>query len=127
MARKKDSAKESQQASGAEAADGKPSIAAHPRAVAQIKRAKGWGGLAGFLIGGYLSLPTHTVADAGFHALVAGVVCYVAAWAASVFAWRYLVVMELKGREYELLAAQTARRAGPEPPEQPGTRTQAAS
>src|SRR5271166_2717804 len=52
-------------------ADGAPSIVAHPRAVRSIGRAKGWGGLLGFLIGGYLSLPTSTLAGAGARALIA--------------------------------------------------------
>ena len=86
--------------------------------MAQIKRAKGWGGLGGFLITGYLSLPTHTVAAAGLHALIGGVVCYVAAWAAAVFAWRRLVVMELKAREYQLLQAEPARRVDPDAAQQ---------
>src|SRR5580700_907784 len=55
-------------------------LAEHPRAVRSIARAKAWGGLGGFLIGGYLALPTHTLADAGLQALAAGVICYVAAW-----------------------------------------------
>jgi predicted lipid-binding transport protein (Tim44 family) len=87
-----------------------PSVAAHPRAARPVARAKGWGGLGGVLIAGYLSLPTGTLAEAGLRALVAGSVCYVAAWAAAVFLWRRLVVIEIKGREQQLLAtAQTAR------------------
>jgi predicted lipid-binding transport protein (Tim44 family) len=88
-----------------------PSVAAHPRASNQVSRAKGWGGLCGFLLGGYLSLPTNTLADAGVRALVAGVACYVVAWAAAVFVWRRLIVLEIKRREQELIAAVT----GPEP------------
>jgi hypothetical protein len=74
-----------------------------------VARAKGWGGLGGFLIAGYLSLPTGTLAEAGLRALVAGSVCYVAAWAGAVFIWRRLVVIEIKGREQKLLAAARAR------------------
>ena len=81
-----------------------PSVAAHPRAARSVAQAKGWGGLAGFLIAGYFSLPTATLAEAGLHALVAGSVCYVAAWAAAVFVWRRLVAIEIKGREQRLLA-----------------------
>ena len=53
-------------------------LAEHPRATRGVARAKAWGGLAGFLIGGYLSLPTQTLAGAGLRALAAGMVCYVA-------------------------------------------------
>ncbi len=49
-----------------------PSVAAHPRAARAVARAKSWGGLAGFVLGGYLSLPTNTLAGAGVRALVAG-------------------------------------------------------
>ena len=88
-----------------EAAGDGPSIAAHPRATRAVARAKGWGGLAGFLLGGYLSLPTNTLAEAGLRALLAGLACYVAAWAGAVFLWRRLVMLEIKGREQQLLAA----------------------
>jgi hypothetical protein len=92
-----------------------PSVAAHPRAARAVARAKGWGGLGGFLIAGYLSLPTGTLAEAGLRALVAGSVCYVAAWAGAVFLWRRLVVIEIKGREQQLLAAAQTARARLEP------------
>ena len=53
------------------------SLAAHPRAVRRVAEAKAWGGLAGFLLGGYLSLPTHSAFEAALRALLAGVVCHV--------------------------------------------------
>jgi hypothetical protein len=86
-----------------------PSVAAHPRAARSVARAKSWGGLAGFIIGGYLSLPTSTLVGAGLRALEAGVVCYVAVWAGAVFIWRRLVILELKGREQKLLAEAQSR------------------
>jgi hypothetical protein len=86
------------------------SIAAHPRAARAVARAKGWGGLVGFLVGGYFSLSTNTFAGAGLHALIAGVACYVAVWAGAVFLWRHLVVAELRTRQHELLQAELARR-----------------
>ncbi len=94
---------------------GAPSVAAHPRAARAVGRAKGWGGLGGFLLGGYLSLPTATPVDAGLRALLAGIVCYVVAWAGAVFAWRRLVMLEIKGREQQLLMAAQAARAQREP------------
>jgi hypothetical protein len=105
-------------------ADG-PNIAAHPRAARGVARAKGWGGLVGFVLGGYLSLPTNTLAAAGLRALLAGVVCYVAAWAGAVFLWRRLVMLEIKGREQQLLAsalAASSRRELPAPSERPRAR-----
>lgn len=86
-----------------------PSLAEHPRAVRAVARAKSWGALAGFLLGGYLSLPTHTLAQSGFRALLAGIVCYVAVWAGSVFVWRRLVVAELRHHQHERLSEELAR------------------
>ncbi len=78
-------------------ASGGPSIAAHPRASYQVRRAKGWGGLAGFAIAAYLSykagVPT---ADLGLRAIIAGMVGYMLAWACSVTVWRHLVLAELR-------------------------------
>ena len=88
-----------------------PSVAAHPRAARAVARAKSWGGLVGFVLAGYLSLPTNTLAAAGLRALIAGVVCYVAAWAGAVFVWRRLVMLEIKGREQQLLAGTQAASA----------------
>jgi hypothetical protein len=111
---------------GDDAAAGGPSVAAHPRAARAVARAKSWGGLIGFVLGGYLSLPTNTVAASGLRALIAGVVCYVAVWAGAVFLWRRLVMLEIKGREQQLHAAAEAaakRRQLPAPPaERPGAR-----
>jgi hypothetical protein len=84
-------------------------LAEHPRAARGVARAKAWGGLAGFLLGGYLSLPTQTLAGAGLRALMAGVVCYVAMWAAAVFLWRRLLVAELHQAKHDLLAEELAK------------------
>ena len=97
-----------------------PSIAGHPRAVRSVARAKGWGALLGFTLGGYLSLPTHTLADAGLRALAAGAVLYVAAWGGAVFAWRRLVMIEIKAREAALIAAARAARERQAPGAGPG-------
>ena len=89
-------------------------LAKHPRAVRGIARAKAWGALGGFLLGGYLSLPTQTFAGAGLRALAAGVVCYVAMWAAAVFLWRRLVVAELRDAQQELLTVEIAKLRAPD-------------
>jgi hypothetical protein len=81
-----------------------PSVAAHPRAARHVARAKGWGGLAGFALGGYMSLPTSTLAAAGLRALIAGVACYLAAWAGAVFVWRHLVMLQIAGARERLRA-----------------------
>lgn len=108
-------------------ADG-PNIAAHPRAARAVARAKSWGGLIGFVLAGYLSLPTNTVATAGLRALAAGVVCYVAVWAGAVFVWRRLVILEIKGREQQLVAgANAAARPRELPPSPSAERSRAGS
>jgi hypothetical protein len=110
-------------AAGAGTGAAGPSVAAHPRAARSVAQAKGWGALGGFLIGGYFSLPSATLADAGLRALLAGIVCYMVAWAASVFAWRRIVMIEIKAREQQLVAQAMAV----QPPElQSGERARAA-
>jgi predicted lipid-binding transport protein (Tim44 family) len=105
---KKDSKKDAKKAAKGAATDpsGGPSVAAHPRAARAVARAKGWGALVGFVLGGYLSLSTNTLAMAGLRALVAGLICYVAVWAGAVFIWRRLVMLEIKGRQQKLLSAR---------------------
>jgi hypothetical protein len=91
------------------------SLAAHPRAARRVAEAKAWGALVGFLLGGYLSLPTHSGFEAALRALAAGVVCYVVVWAAAVFVWRHLVVAELRHAQHELLSAELAKLANADP------------
>ncbi len=99
-------------ARGKDAATTGPSVATHPRAAGQVRRAKGLGGLAGFAIAAYLSLRAGVPADqAGLRALAAGVAGYMLAWACAVTVWRHLVVAELRA---------VADRVRPAPvPEQP--------
>jgi hypothetical protein len=91
----------------ADAAAG-PSVAAHPRARYQVRRAKGWGGIAGFALAAYFSykagVPT---ADLGLRALIAGIVGYMLAWACAVTVWRHLVLAEIR--------AALERAEGPDP------------
>ena len=74
-----------------------PSVAAHPRASFQVRRAKGWGGLVGFGLAAYLSykagVPT---IDLGIRAVLAGLAGYMLAWACAVTVWRHLVLAELR-------------------------------
>jgi len=99
-------------AKGKAAAAAMPSVANHPRAGAQVARAKAWGGLGGFLLVGLLSMRAGVpTADALLRALLAGVVGYVAAWAAAVLVWRHLVVAELRAVRRHRAAEVAARRA----------------
>jgi hypothetical protein len=73
------------------------SVATHPRARAQVRRVKGWGGLIGFGIAAYLSLKAGVPAtQTGVRALGAGVAGYLVAWACAVSVWRHLVLAELR-------------------------------
>ena len=105
-------------APGKGGASGGPSIANHPRARYQVRRAKGWGGIAGFAIAGYLSykagVPTF---DVGMRALVAGIVGYMLAWMCAVTVWRHLVQAELRA------ALELSQAPDPDliPARQPGT------
>jgi hypothetical protein len=89
--------KKGKKGKGGAAATSGPSVAGHPRASYQVRRAKGWGGLAGFAIAAYLSykagVPT---ADLGLRAIVAGIAGYMLAWTCSVTVWRHLVLAELR-------------------------------
>lgn len=98
-----------------------PSVAAHPRAARRVAQAREAGGLAGFLLAGYLSLPTHTLTQAALRALVAGTLCYMVVWAAAVLLWRQLVLTELRSRERALVEAGRARLAGADPTDTPAT------
>jgi hypothetical protein len=106
QADKKD--KKGKKGKGKADASGGPSVAAHPRASYQVRRAKGWGGMAGFGIAAYLSykagVPT---VDLGLRAIVAGIVGYMLAWACAVTVWRQLVLAELR--------AMVEHKAGPKP------------
>ena len=119
------------------AATSGPSIAAHPRASYQVRRAKGWGGLAGFAIAGYLSYKTGVpTVDVGLRAIVAGIVGYMLAWACAVTVWRQLVLAELRAAHERAHApdpdliparAEPPRPAPPAPDAAPAVSTGAAS
>jgi hypothetical protein len=78
-------------------ASGGPSIASHPRASFHVRRAKGWGGLAGFAVAAYVSYKAGVpMADLGLRSLAAGLIGYMLAWACAVTVWRHLVLAELR-------------------------------
>jgi hypothetical protein len=73
------------------------SIASNPRATAQVRRAKGWGGLFGFGLALYISWQAGVPpAQAGLRALAAGIAGYMLAWACMVTIWRQLLVAEVR-------------------------------
>jgi hypothetical protein len=82
-----------------------PSVAAHPRAGAQIARVKAWGGLGGFALTAYLSWRAGVpIPNLLLRAIAGGVVGWLVLWAGAVTVWRHLVIAELR-------AARVARRA----------------
>jgi hypothetical protein len=81
---------------GKGAADG-ISVAGHPRAAAQVRRAKGFGGVTFFLIAAYLSYKAQVPPDQlALRALIGGIGGYLLAWMCSVTVWRHLVLAELR-------------------------------
>jgi hypothetical protein len=91
------------------------SVATHPRAHAGVRRAKGWGGLGGFVLAGYLSyragVPPELI---GVRALIGGALGYMVAWATAVTVWRHLVLAELRA-QYEQRKSQAAAATAQKP------------
>jgi hypothetical protein len=80
----------------ASAADG-ISVAGHPRAAAQVRRAKGLGGIGFFAVAAYFSYTAGVPADqVALRATVVGIAGYMLTWACSVTVWRHLVLAELR-------------------------------
>ncbi|HEX4760646.1 MAG TPA: hypothetical protein VH256_07595 [Thermoleophilaceae bacterium] len=74
-------------------------VSSHPRAARQIRRAKGWGGLAGFALMAWFSWRSGTdFVHLGLRALLGGMVTYVATWAAAVYIWRQVALAEVRQR-----------------------------
>ena len=98
------------------------SIASHPRARAQVRRAKGWGGLAGFGIGAYVSshagIPMDQVA---LRSVAVGIAAYMVAWACAVTVWRHLVLAELRALSERHDAGRAGAGADDGPIAEPGT------
>lgn len=84
-------------------------ISEHPKASRFIRQAREAAGLGGFLIGGWMSLSTHTLAATLLRAIVAGFACQIVVWAAAVLLCRHLIIAELRSREHALMQAAAAR------------------
>jgi len=79
------------------------SLADHPRAAPAIRRARAWGGLAGFVLIGLAGLLAGLpIEDVLLRALAGGVGGHLALWLASILLWRHVLRAE---------ALQAARRA----------------
>ena len=95
--------------------DGKTPLVAlrdHPRASDSIRRAKGWGGLAGFVVvAGAVYRNGGTLDEAGMRGLVGGVCGWMLAWIGAVAVWQQMLVGEARSalrKAYE----QQQKRAG---------------
>jgi len=89
------------------------SLAAHPRAVSAISRAKGWGGLGGFALVAVVSWRAGAApVDVGLRALAGGVAGLLMAWTVALHVWRHLAVAELRAvRRHAADAARAAEEA----------------
>jgi hypothetical protein len=85
------------------------SVAGHARSAQIVRRAKGWGGLAGAVLCTALALSAHVpVFDALLRGLAGGVAAYVVTWALVLAVARQLVIAEVRARYAEVLAAHEA-------------------
>jgi hypothetical protein len=85
-------------------------VSAHPRARAQIRRAKAWGGLAGFFLVAFFSWRSGTdFTHLAVRALLAGVAGYVVTWTAAVYVWRQIAVAEVRQRARMLAIRKIAQ------------------
>ncbi len=79
------------------AASGGLSVASHPRARQAVRRAKGFGGIAGFALAAVLSSKAGISKEAVVErALIAGIGGYLLAWACAVTVWRHIVLAEMR-------------------------------
>lgn len=82
------------------AAKADPSVAtlgSHPRASRDLLRARGWGGLAGFMLVAWFSFSAGVpMADVALRALIGGTIGALAGWAVAVTVWRSLAVAEIR-------------------------------
>jgi hypothetical protein len=87
-------------------------VAGHPRSAGMVRRAKGWGGLAGLALATLLALHAHVPPlDAMLRGLAGGVLGYIVVWALAVAVARQLVIAEVRVRYAELQEAAAAAAA----------------
>jgi hypothetical protein len=80
-----------------------PRLSQHPRARRQIREAKAWAGVVGFVLVALLSMQAGlTVFDAGVRALCAGIACYLIGWTIAVVVWSHLAQAEVALRQKQL-------------------------
>ncbi|MFL5826453.1 MAG: hypothetical protein ACJ76V_08010 [Thermoleophilaceae bacterium] len=79
-----------------------PRLSEHPRAQSQIRTAKGWGGIGGFLLAAWISHKAGAATpDLMLRSIMGGLIGWAVAWLLAVQVWRQLAVAEVRGRERE--------------------------
>lgn len=115
-AQEKKPGKESKRGSGRKSGKDKPpdpepysSIATHPKAGAQIRRAKGFCGLIGFCGAALLSYEASVpFVQTIVRALIFGIVGYLLAWVVTVLVWRQWMLAELHASADEIQRRRAA-------------------
>lgn len=88
-------------------------VAGHPRSAGFVRRAKGWGGVAGLVLATYLGLGAGVPPlDAMVRGLAGGVFGYLALWAIAVAVARQFVIAEVRARYAQVTAAAAAAADG---------------
>src|SRR4051794_20737516 len=99
MSKKNDKKKKASEAEGDPAEDGVETVrlSAHPRAMASIKRVRGWCGLIGFGLVTILALRSGLLLpDAVLRGLAGGAVAQFAGWFIAIRLWRQVALAELE-------------------------------
>jgi hypothetical protein len=87
----------------------RPAISGHPRARGQIRRAKGWGGLAGCALVAYYSHRAGVpFPDVAARSIAGGLIGWLVAWMVVLQVWRQLTIAEVRRREHEWLRRRAA-------------------
>ncbi|HEY0343697.1 MAG TPA: hypothetical protein VGC59_03555 [Solirubrobacteraceae bacterium] len=87
-------------------------VAGHPRSARAVRRAKGWGGVAGVVLCTALALGAHLpLFDALLRGLAGGLVTYLVVWALALAVARQFVVAEVRARYEDVMAAREAARS----------------
>jgi len=117
MSEKKDKKKGKAEAKPAEGGREGVRLSAHPRAMASIRRVRGWCGLIGFGLVTILSLRSGLLLpDAVLRGLAGGAVAHFAGWFVAIKLWRQVALAELDAarERHEAKVEEIRRRAAEE-------------
>jgi hypothetical protein len=117
MSEKKDKKKGKAEAKPAEGGREGVRLSAHPRAMASIRRVRGWCGLIGFGLVTILSLRSGLLLpDAVLRGLAGGAVAHFAGWFVAIKLWRQVALAELDAarERHEARVEEVKRRAAEE-------------